>query len=44
MPFRIVAPFLVATLLAAGLASAGNSPDKKKEKTRKMAAQTLQDL
>jgi lipid-binding SYLF domain-containing protein len=44
MPFRIVAPCLVATLLAAGLASAGDSPDKKKEKTRKMAAQTLQDL
>jgi lipid-binding SYLF domain-containing protein len=31
-------------LLAGGLASAGDSPDKKREKSRKMAAQTLQDL
>jgi len=31
-------------LLASGLASAGDSPDKKRGKTRKMAAQTLQDL
>jgi len=32
------------SLLAAGLSSAGDSPDQKREKTRKMAAQTLQDL
>jgi len=30
--------------MASGLASAGDSPDKKRGKTRKMAAQTLQDL
>ena len=44
MKFRIAASVLVATLLASGLATAGDSPDKKKEKTRNMAAQTLQDL
>ena len=42
--FRILASVLAVALLAAGLASAGDSPDKKKESTRKMAAQTLQDL
>jgi len=31
-------------LLAATVASAGDSPDKKRDKTRKMASQTLQDL
>ena len=44
MRFRILAPILAATLLAAGLSSAKDSPDKKREKSRKMAAQTLQDL
>ena len=44
MKFRILAPFLVATLLASCLSSAKDSPDQKREKTRKMAAQTLQDL
>jgi lipid-binding SYLF domain-containing protein len=42
--FRVIAASLVVILLARGLASAGDSPDKKREKTRKMAAQTLQDL
>lgn len=44
MKFRSIASSLAAILLVAGLASAGESPDQKKEKTRKMAAQTLQDL
>jgi len=44
MKSRLVASSLAVILLAAGLASAGDSPDKKREKTRKMAAQTLQEL
>src|SRR6516164_11352141 len=44
MRFRILAPILAATLLAASLSSAKDSPEQKREKTRKMAAQTLQDL
>jgi lipid-binding SYLF domain-containing protein len=44
MRFRIIASSLAVVLLAGGLASAGDSPDKKREKTRKMADQTLQDL
>jgi len=43
MKFRIIASSL-AVILLAGLASAGDSPEKKREKSRKMAAQTLQDL
>jgi lipid-binding SYLF domain-containing protein len=35
---------LAVTLLASGLSSAKDSPEQKREKTRKMAAQTLQDL
>ena len=44
MRFRIIASGLAVILLAGGLASAGDSPDEKREKTRKMAAETLQDL
>ena len=44
MRFRIIASGLAVILLAGGLASAGDSPDKKREKTRKMADQTLQEL
>ncbi len=44
MRFRMIASTLAVILLATGLASAGDSPDKKREKTRKMADQTLQDL
>jgi len=44
MTFRKVSQVLVFTFVVAGLASAGDSPDKKRDKTRKMAAQTLQDL
>jgi hypothetical protein len=41
---RIVASIVAMMLFAAGLASAGDTPDQKRDKTRKMAAQTLQDL
>jgi len=41
---RIIASSLAVILLAGGLASAWDSPQEKKEKTRKMAAETLQDL
>jgi lipid-binding SYLF domain-containing protein len=44
MKLRLPAASLVLILLATGLASAKDSPDQKREKTRKMAAQTLQDL
>ena len=44
MRLRILAPIVTVTLLAAGLSNAKDSPDQKREKTRKMAAQTLQDL
>lgn len=44
MRFRIIASSLAVVLVAAGLASAGDSPDKKREKTRKMADATLEDL
>jgi len=40
----MIASTLAVTLLATGLASAGDSPDQKRDKSRKMAAQTLQDL
>ena len=44
MRFRVIAASLPVILLAGGLASVGDSPDKRREKTRTMAAQTLQDL
>src|SRR3954449_752365 len=44
MRFRTVASVLVITLLAGCLASAKDSPAKKREKARKMAATTLEDL
>ncbi len=44
MRFRIIASSLAVILLAGGLASAGDSPDMKRDKTRKMAAATLKDL
>lgn len=44
MKFRVFAVSLAVILLAAGLASAKDSPDEKRTKTRKMADQTLQDL
>jgi lipid-binding SYLF domain-containing protein len=44
MKCRTVAASLALILLASSLAGAGDSPDKQKEKTRKMADQTLEDL
>lgn len=44
MRFRTIVSFLAVILLFGGLATAGDSPDKKREKTRKMAATTLNDL
>jgi hypothetical protein len=44
MKIRTICSWLAVILLAAGLATAKDSPDQKREKTRKMAAQTLQDL
>jgi lipid-binding SYLF domain-containing protein len=42
--FRMIASTLAVVLLATGVARAFDSPDEKREKSRKMAAQTLQDL
>jgi lipid-binding SYLF domain-containing protein len=44
MRFRTIAALLAITGLTAGLAGAKDSPDKQREKIRKMAASTLQDL
>jgi len=44
MRFRIITLGLAVILLAEGLASAGDSAGKKREKTRKMAGQILQEL
>ena len=43
MKSRTITQVIVIVLLATGLANA-DSPDEKREKSRKMAAQTLQDL
>jgi lipid-binding SYLF domain-containing protein len=44
MKFKKIASTLAVILLVVGTARAGDSPDKKRDKTRKMADQTLQDL
>ena len=44
MKFRIIISSFAVMLLAVGWASAWDSPDEKKEKTRKMADETLQEL
>jgi lipid-binding SYLF domain-containing protein len=44
MMFRTLAPMLALALVTTGLARAGDSPDEKREKSRKMAAETLTDL
>jgi lipid-binding SYLF domain-containing protein len=44
MKFRIVVSGLVLILLVGGLASAKDTPDQKRDKTRKMASQTLEEL
>ena len=44
MRLRIIASSLAVILMAGGFAKAGDSPDEKREKTRKMATATLNDL
>jgi lipid-binding SYLF domain-containing protein len=44
MKFKTIAGILGVTLLTAGFASAEDTPDQQREKTRKMAAETLKDL
>jgi lipid-binding SYLF domain-containing protein len=44
MKIRVACSCLAVILLAGGLASAKDSPDQKRDKTRKMAAKTLQEL
>jgi lipid-binding SYLF domain-containing protein len=44
MTFKTIGTLLGVTLLAAGSASAKDSPDQQREKIRKMAASTLTDL
>ena len=44
MRFKIVASILAVALFAAGAASAKDKNEEKREKSRKMAAQTLKDL
>ncbi len=44
MRLRIIASSLAVILMAGGFAKAGDSPDEKREKTRKMATATLDDL
>jgi hypothetical protein len=41
MKFRTVISSLVLTFLTSGLSNAGDSPDQKREKTRKMADAAL---
>jgi len=44
MKVRLIASSFAMILLAVTLANAGDTPDQKRDKTRKMASQTLQDL
>jgi lipid-binding SYLF domain-containing protein len=44
MRFKTIASTLAVIFLVGGLARAGDSPDQKREKSRKMAAEALQDL
>ena len=44
MKLKIIASSLLMILLAVSVATAGDSPDKKRDKSRKMAAKTLKDL
>ena len=41
---KLIAQVLFLVVLIAGVASGKDTPDQKREKTRKMAAQTLEDL
>ena len=44
MKSTMIVRFLTVALLLTGISSAKDSPEQKREKTRKMAAQTLEDL
>jgi lipid-binding SYLF domain-containing protein len=44
MKLRIIASSLALVLLATSVAKAGDSPEEKRDKIRKMATETLQDL
>jgi len=44
MRLKTIARILIVALLAVGVSSAKDSPEQKRDKTRKMADQTLQDL
>src|SRR5271170_23585 len=44
MRLRIIASGLALAVLATGLAGADDTPDQKRDKTRKMTAETLQEL
>jgi lipid-binding SYLF domain-containing protein len=44
MRLRTIVPLLTVVMLSAVTLSAKDTPDQKREKSRKMAAQTLQDL
>ena len=44
MQMKKITQVLVVMLLVVGVATGKDSPDQKREKTRKMASQTLQDL
>ena len=44
MTLKLIAAHLVVILLVGSVALAGDSPDQKRDKTRKMASQTLKDL
>jgi len=44
MKSTVIVRFLTVALLLAGILSAKDSPEQKREKTRKMATQTLEDL
>jgi lipid-binding SYLF domain-containing protein len=44
MKFQRTGRFLLVTLLAVGVSSAADTPDQKRQKTRKMAASTLSEL
>jgi lipid-binding SYLF domain-containing protein len=44
MRFKIIVSSLAVILLAVSAARAGDSPDEKRDKTRKMAAEALKDL
>jgi lipid-binding SYLF domain-containing protein len=44
MRFKLIASILAVALLSASVSIAGDDNEKKREKTRKMADQTLQDL